>query len=85
MENGLVKVRDFFMAKHVLQPSCHFQSLESLFFLATSEVLYENLRYVVPKICPRKQVNAFLSSFLARDGTRKFRIVDFSQPPHAKG
>ena len=66
------------MAKLVLQPSCHFQSLESLFFKLSSEVLYENLRYVVPKICPRKQVDVFLSSFLARRGTRKFRIVDFS-------
>ena len=69
------------MAKLVLQP-CHFQSLESLFFNLSSEVLYENLRCVVPKICPWKQVDVFLSSFLARRGTRKFRIVDFSRPPH---
>ena len=73
------------MAKLVLQPSCHFQSLESLLFKLSSEVLYENLRCVVPKICPRKQVDVFLSSFLAHRGTRKFRIVDFSRPPHAKG
>ena len=85
MEKGLVNVWDLFMAKLVLQPSCHFQSLESLFSQLSSEVLYENLRCVVPKICPQKQVDVFLSSFLACRGMRKFRIVDFSQPPHAKG
>ena len=73
------------MAKLVLQPSCHFQSPESLFFWLLSEVLYENLRCVVPKICPQKQVDVFLSTILARRGTRKFHIVDCSRPPHAKG
>ena len=73
------------MAKLVKQPLCHFQSFESLFFKLSSEVLYEKLRCMVPKICPRKQVDVFLSSFLARHGTRKFRTVHFSRPPHAKG
>ena len=73
------------MTKLVKQPSCHFQSLESLSFKLSSEVLYENLRCVVPKIRPRKRVDVFLSSFLARRGTRKFRIGEFSRPPHVKG
>ena len=73
------------MAKLVLQPSCHFSSLESLFFWLSSEVLYENLGCVVPKMCPQKQVDVFLSTIFACRGMRKFCIVDYSHPSHAKG
>ena len=40
---------------------------------------------MVLKICPQKQVDGFLLNILARRGSREFRIVDFSRPPHAKG
>ena len=47
-------------------------------------MLYKNLRCKVPKICPQKQVDVFLLTFLASHGTRKFCIVNLSCPPHTK-